>query len=360
MTSDLRPELLTPTPPYVWRLLLGSVIGAIGAVVMAVGYQVRSEPPRLQLALGEPDVFAVPKAEGITREVAPPSEVGRLAMVFEVDGQMYMKLADLDRAPRHGDPRLVVSDDWVTAAIASIAADELPLTHRAWQGKPVLVDGTCRATVQEFAVIARLVGSPDYAGLSGDEWTAKTVMKSGDRVLAARLDGCRRGTYARDAVLSPVVVPELVHDEPLARAAKRAMLASPEALAAQAEWTANRPDGQPADWSKADGAVIKSQVVRHPTTGTLWVSVQGRYDGGCGLPDLKVWKLYRADADGKLTAVPTVLDDQSTAIEQLIDVEGDGELEVITTAWGGLGRIVNRANGQSLARDHWQFFGCSC
>lgn len=358
MTSALRPELLTPTPPYVWRLLLGSVIGSIGAVVMAVGYQSRSEQPPLQIALREPTAVALPEAESVTREIAPPSEVGQLAMVFEVGGATYMKLADVEHVP--GDARLVVSDSWVTSAIAPVPADELALTHRAWKGKAVLVDGTCHATVQGFAVISRLVGTPDYAGQDGDAWTAEGVMKSGDRVLAARLDGCRNGVYARDAALSPVVVPEVISDDPLANAAKQAMLASSETRAAQREWNANRPDGDAVDWTKAAGTSITTRVMRHPTTGTTWVSVQGRHDGGCGLPELNVWKLYRADADGKLTAVPTALDEQSTAIEQLIDIDGDGELEVITSVWGGFGRNVSRTSGESLARDHWQFFGCAC
>ena len=71
MTSDLRPELLTPTPPYVWRLLLGSVIASIGAVVMAVGYQARGEPPRVAIALRESAMDASPEADSITRELAP-------------------------------------------------------------------------------------------------------------------------------------------------------------------------------------------------------------------------------------------------------------------------------------------------
>ncbi|MDX2088721.1 MAG: hypothetical protein SFX73_12770 [Kofleriaceae bacterium] len=359
MTSALRPELLTPTPPYVWRLLLGSVIGSVGAVVMAIGYQARSEP-RVAIALREAAMEAAPEPEGIARETTPPGTVGELAMVFEVDGVAYMKLEDLEALPPHGEPRLVKSNVWVTAAISPVDADDLRLTHRAWKGKPVLVDGTCPATVQEFAVISRLVGTPDYAGLSTGQWTASSVMKAGDRVLAARLDDCHDGRFARDAGLSPVVVPDVISDEPLERAAKRAMLASPEVLAAQAAWMKNPPDGDATHWTKAAGTVITTRVVRHPTTGTTWVSVQGRFDGGCGLANLNVWKLYRADADGKLTAVPTSLDEQSTAIEQFVDVEGDGELEVITTAWGGLGRNVNRASGQSLARDHWQFFGCAC
>jgi hypothetical protein len=138
------------------------------------------------------------------------------------------------------------------------------------------------------------------------------------------------------------------------------LIASAETAAAQVEWLANPPDDKGVHWTRAEGTQIDTRVMRHPTTGVMWVSVQAQYEGGCGLPTLNVWKLYRVEDDRTLTPVPTQLDEHATVLEELVDLEGDGELEVITSAWIGLGRNVNRASGESLARDHWQFFGCPC
>ena len=75
MTITLRPELLTPTPPYVRRLLVGSVIGAASVAIMASGYQARSEEP-IAIALHEPADITPPESQLVARETAPPSPSG--------------------------------------------------------------------------------------------------------------------------------------------------------------------------------------------------------------------------------------------------------------------------------------------
>jgi len=361
MSSTLRPEVTSPPPGYAGHLIAGSVAGIVGFALVVAGGAARAPSPAVSISIDEPAVrVEIGTERAVATETEPPSAVARVAMMFEVDGVGYMKLADLDAPPRHGPVSLVATDD-VTAAIAPVAASDVARAHRAWRGKTVLVDGVCRATVGDLAVIARLVGSPDYAGGAGDTWTAAGVMDAGDRVLAARLEGCApNGRFVRDAALSSVVRPEAITDVELARAGERAMIASAESAAAQTEWLANPPDDKREHWTRAEGTRIETRVVRHPVTGVTWVSVQAQFEGGCGLPSLNVWKLYRAGADRALTPVPTQLDEHATAIEELVDLDGDGELEVITSAWLGLGRNVNRASGESLARDHWQFFGCAC
>jgi hypothetical protein len=139
-----------------------------------------------------------------------------------------MKLADLDASdpedgegarrslPPHGRPRLV-EDDGVQAAIAPVAQRAVPAGYAAWAGRKVKVDSTCEASVVGFAVVARLIGEPDYAGV--DAWDAASVMKAGHAVLAAKLDRCT-GRLARDAALPAIVFPTRRHDAALERAGR--------------------------------------------------------------------------------------------------------------------------------------------
>jgi hypothetical protein len=285
--------------------------------------------------------------------------------VFTAGKATYMKLADLKApedeghgglaVPRHGKLRRA-TDDYVEAAIATVARRDVPAEYAVWNDRKVKVDNTCEAKVTGFAIVSRLVGSPEYAGV--DAWTPATVMDAGHAVLAARLDGCT-GTFARDATLPDVVVPIRLHDAALENAARKALIASPAGRRTQREWN----DQLTALGDKAGpwhaGGAITAEVLRHPQTGVTFVSVHGHVSGGCGAPHANVWGLFRVTGDTLVPVQLRPLGDVET-IDQLIDIDGDGELELLGKPWLGKDKLLTHANGDAIDQLSVPFHGCPC
>jgi hypothetical protein len=374
MRHPLRPEVLTPSHTYALRL---AAVG-LGAALMAAGL-LRAVAPVPQPAPVPPppvemteSVTMVPIAVVVMTEPVPPA-LRPAALVFRAGGVAYMKLADLDGVVTNDDPAAVaalepmprhgkatrVADDFVDGAVAPVADKHVGAAHRAWMNREVIVDGTCHAKVTGFAVIARLIGDPGYAGEEGtDAWTARTIMEHGAPVLAARLDGCADKAFAiaRDATMSPSIALTKHEDAPLAAAAKQQVLTSPEAVAAAKEWATYE---MPGAWARDPETTWTVDVLRHPTTGATFVAVHAVHEGGCGGPQINVWHLYRADADGKLTRLPSSIGGLTT-IEQITDVDGDGTLELIGSPWLGEQRVMIRATGERIDHLPLQFYGCGC
>ena len=362
MTHELRPALLTPTYSHVTRLaVVGLGFGLLGAglmVALAPAPVAPLPPPAVVIREALPVPLAVPMVVAVEAPPAPVRALGEVALVFTAGGASYLTLAALgddgEPMPRHATPRLV-EDDYTYAAIASVAAAEVPRAYRGWAGKQVTVDAACTTTVTGFAVVGRLTGDPGYAGLEAERWTATSVLTHGTPVLAARLEGCT-GTLARDASLPPIVELQRLDEPRLAAAARQAAGASTAAREAQAEWALAGRQGR---WQDDPSTEVTTQVLRHPVTGQTFVSVQLHHAGSCGEPELNVWTLHRADPDGSLVDLAASRGELAT-IDRLVDLEGDGQLEVIGQAWPGLGRILGRSTGEVVQRLDVQFYGCSC
>lgn len=366
MTGPLRSEILPPTPTIGSQLRRWLVISAGSVVVAAVlGLAVLppastrvavvrapSPAPRVQIV----PVHVVPTP---ARTAAQPVRSTELGLVFSAGGASYMKLAELgdgrEIMPKHGKPRLFESDG-IESAVAAVQESDLPLAYRRWQDRAVLVDGTCRTRVVGFAVVSRLSGDPGYAGIADASWTADSVLARGSVVLAAKLAGCT-GTYARDAALPAVVVPQPIANAELAAKAKAALIASQPAQDTQREYLEFDQSGS---WWDSEAARFETRIVRHPTTGVTWVSVHGTMEHGCGDPEVNVWGLFRVQRDGSLVAVQLRRLGDLWSIAQLVDLDDDGELELIGAPWLGLDTVVTRGNGEELDRLALPFFGCPC
>jgi hypothetical protein len=297
----------------------------------------------------------VPSSAPARAEVEP-ARPGEIQLVFRAGDATYLRLADLaalDREPRHGRPHLVGKDGEYDA-IAPVRAGAVP-AYRAWVGRDVIVDGSCRARVTELALVSRLVGDPGYAGLESGAWDTASVQEHGRTVLAGKLDHCTLGTFARDAALPPVIVPIAIEDSQLAARARAALILSQPAQDTQLAWTQQKQAG--AWW---DHATFSTQVMRHPVTGVTWVSVYGHISHGCGDPGASVWGLYRVGPGGALVPAQLRVVEELDEIDQLVDLDGDGELEVIGKPWLGLDVVVERASGFELQRLDMHFFGCPC
>lgn len=366
MTESIRRQLVVP--PYVSALHVAAGLGLLAAGVALVAAssrgQVAALTPEVELAeIASPAPAPAPRAAVAASEQAAPL-LDEIELMFRAGGGSYMRLADVAQDaggapvwPRHGAPRLVRDDDGAEVALAEVRAEALPLTHRAWAGRQVIVDGGCRATVTGFVVAARLYGEPPYAGLEKERWDAAGVMAAGAPVIAARLDGCR-GTYARDAALAPVVIPEAIRDEKLAAAGRRALLASPAAAGVARSFEELRTAGAEGAWWQH--AEISADVLRHPRTGATFVAVRAAAEYYCGGPDINLWGLYRVGPGGALAPVSVVQLEELRSIEQILDVEGDGELELIGRTWPSDGVVLAGADGRARATLGMRFYGCPC
>jgi hypothetical protein len=375
----LRPEIAAPT--HIARL---SAIGLAfaGAGLFAIAKPVLEAP----VHQGTPTIQMTTSVDSITLDVpvatqteAPPvsRESSRaVGMVFTAQGATWMKLenlqvfgedTDMDGVrrsafPKHG-PIWHTTEDYVEVATAPIEIDDVPLAHRDRLGDKIIVDGSCVAYITGFHVVARLTGSPGYAGddVNG-AWSATSVMRYGAPMIAAKLDTCP-GTLARDATL-PEAAPAKAHkddDAKLVAQAKRMLLRSKDAHATTKEWNSyyeNAAEEWTKGWARHPSTEWKTMTFTHPVTHETWISIHANQLEGCGSPHVNVWGLYRVEKDGTLTSFDAKLGDIQR-IDTLVDLDGDGVVEVVGKAWLG-DLLVNDVHGTTLEKLELPFYGCAC
>lgn len=284
-----------------------------------------------------------------SRAEPAPTTDARAWLVVRVGDASYLPLAPA--TTEHAPPKLVTP----TTAVAEVAIDDVPARTRAWLDREVIVDGTCRTRVAGFAIVARVAGAPEYAPGAPSAWTADAVLVHGAPQLAARLADCH-GTLARDAAVPPPVVATPVDDRVLARKARAKLLASGPAHDAQYVW---QQAGERGSWSQSELAEIDTRIVQHPLTGVRWVSVHAKVDAECGGVEINLWALYRTRGTTLETVEQRELGDL-WSIDELVDVDRDGKLELVGSPWLGADRVLVRADGEELARLAVPFYGCPC
>ena len=373
----LRPQIAAPT--HVARLTAIGLAFA-GAGLFAVAKPALETPaqqgtPTIAIAMPA-DIIALDVPVASQTEAPPVSPTGSrsVAMVFTAQGATWMKLenlavlgetTDMDGVPRAAVPKhgeiWHTREEWMEIATAPIAIEDVPLAHRERLGDKIIVDGTCTTYITGFAIVARLTGSPGYAGDdTSEEWTAKAVMEYGAPMIAAKLGDCT-GTLARDATLPPAAKARTLKgtDANVIAQAKRMLLRSKEAKATTTEWNGFYKDQKPATtWMTDSATTWKTEMFVHPTTQQTWVSIHANQLEGCGSPHVNVWGLYRLEKDGTLTSFDASLGDIEK-IDALIDLDGDGIVEVVGTAWLG-NTLVNDVKGTTLERLDRPFYGCPC
>jgi hypothetical protein len=365
--ASLRSEVSTATRTYAaGPICLGLLYGVSAGLAVATLVIART-PPVISIVdhverVLQPSFISVPVPVVVRVPMPTPNpRASELGLMLDVGKVSYVKLVDLgdglraEPMPKHGKARLVANEG-SGAVIEAVADRDVPIAYRGWKDRKVIVDGTCEATVTGFAVVARVAGSPGFAGDDHAEtWNVKDVLEYGNPVLAAQLDKCT-GLYARDAALPPVIVPDEIVDEGLAKAARAMLIASPASKAQQKRWTES--EGRDGKWY--DQAPLETKVLRHPITGVTWVSVYGSLSEGCGGADANVWGLFRVSADR--TLVPVEMRDlgELHSINRLIDVDGDGELELVGRPWLPLDLVLTSHDGRELDRVSERFYGCPC
>lgn len=315
------------------------VLASLGLAAMSLVD--RSEKSECMTTFVPPTLPKIVRVEVpvVTPPPAKRVESSEIALVFSVGKQTFVKLGSAEGV-KHGRTKHVKVDG-LDAAIAKVTGEH------PWLGREVVVDGTCKAKVTELAIVARLEGWDEH-------YTAKDVMENGVPVLAGKLDGCA-GKYARPAELPAVVVPEAIENEALAAKAKELVIGSRAASETASEWLR---DYERDDWQAEASWDIR--VIKHPLTGVTWVSAHAYNDPGCGSPEVNIWGLFRVRDDGTLTAAQLRILGDMIRIDQLVDVEGDGEFELLGRPWLGTEQQLTRASGEAIDDVPLAFIGCPC
>lgn len=316
-----------------------------------------------RVALAEP---APELAEEVTADSEEPihgldqiTDPAELAMVFDLDGDTYVRLSEDETATSHGTPHLISGDD-VTAVIAPVTVGALPPALRGWANRAVVVDGACEARVVGFAEISRVIGfasdptsyDEDGEPIPADDWTVESVREQGV-VLAAKLDRCD-GTWARAADWSPAAIVAKVDAPALERVAADDMVAMFDSELAD-DW---REQGGEGTWR--DAAKVTTSTWAHPLTEERWIFVQASHPGTCGEANIEKLAAYRVGADGQPRFVSELGGGHDT-IEQVIDVDGDGQPELLMASEDDSTELVDLAgSGQQAIYIPHVSYGCGC
>jgi hypothetical protein len=181
-----------------------------------------------------------------------------------------------------------------------------------------------------------------------------TSARTRGRPSAARLEGDCDGTWARATQHTPAAIARFVDDPELVALAKKQILGE-DVATLQAEWSEQGGEGA---WQ--DAVEVTARSYEHPGTGEIWIFTSATKDGSCGDPALYVNAAYRvSDTDGSLTRVasPTWSAD---AILQVVDLDDDGEVEVIVGA-DDSSELVDMTNTtQRSISVPYHSYGCGC
>ena len=292
---------------------------------------------------------------------APIVDPAEFAFVYTVDGVDYVRLSTGERATSRGTPRLITEGD-VFAVVAPVSASAMPEQFRAWLGRTVLVDGTCASRVVGFAEVSRVAGMPPEAryyeeeydpDAEAAEWTIESV--TADNVeLAAQLDGTCGGTWARADSYPAATVATKLDDSKLETAARADLLARRADDPVQEQWQESGGEG---DWR--DAVDVVTSTYQHALTDERWVIVQARLAGGCGEPGVEEMAVYRANPDGTVRRVADLgyaLED----IEQVVDLDGDGQPELLTARDGDLSLVDLAGESHDAIGVPERYDGCGC
>jgi hypothetical protein len=305
--------------------------------------------PITTLTAHVPHVIAGPDlADQLTLDAA------RLAFVVDIAGEPYAQLDaySVEQMPRHGRVRRTTSTTQPDQQVvfAPIARQDVPAPWRDWIGHELVVDGSCRARIDGFALRA------GQSGEQVEEQMARSLdefLESAGPALVAHLDGCRGGKTARDASLpAPVaaVADPGAGDAALIRLATADMFVSP---------SGQRDIALRVAAPQQDGSVAMATtavVVVHPVTHTRYVIVHASMpEPMCGGPEgFDLTGVYIDAGNGDLSRQwvgNTALD----LSQPLVDLDNDGSFEAVGD------RTVTSLRGTELsARLGDQWIGCPC
>lgn len=347
-----------------------------------------------------PVAVALPIPTPVVSEVLVERGIGSIefAFVVDIDGPHLVVATDEATAAMQLEQSAVdaphfrgpASTDTLDEPVwRSVDAERLPPALRATVGRHVRVFSAagrvCTAKIGKPSLVSQIDGTIDY--VSDDDVTLTdatdaapaaiapaSLWDDGRVTLVAPLvgDGCEGATWARDVELSEPLVyvaergaedhepGEVVASPVSRRTVARSSALAPVALAF-AEHVAQFDDEAFTTRRLADRLVGRRWV--EPRHGA-WLDVfvtDGEEFGGCGGFD-PAWAAIGAGSDGT-PAEPVWVDAETDMVHGVIDLEGDGRLEVIAESWLGSTKLMaldHDGPRDLVTLSEVPFFGCPC
>jgi hypothetical protein len=179
-------------------------------------------------------------------------------------------------------------------------------------------------------------------------------MEHGGPTLVARIEGCS-GIFARDAALPAItVLTDMAESGDVMERALDRFFASKLVVDAQDGW---REAGNDGTWYEGPDGHMETHVMRHPRTGVVWVVIHAYRYNDCGQVGGNVLGIYRVEPDGSLATVQ-VRDGGMAQLAHVIDLEGDGELELVGSSEAET--MIDRTNGDIVRDLSVASYGCGC
>jgi hypothetical protein len=227
---------------------------------------------------------------------------------------------------------------WTTSR--ALSGKELTPALRALRGQRLRLDSGCSGELGEPVILARV--DPHFSdeqawnntfedqpqGALSLQQQAEAAFALGGHLIAAPLTGCAEGSYAQRESTAAPSAGEKLEDEALARRARAAFAKLPEVLEHQAGYTSGVERAQGSWWASS----LAVEIYRHPRSGQILVSAHAAAWGDeCADFSAQEWAFFelRGKALVPLRTIPLTAN-----LESVLDINGDGRLELVVGASG--------------------------
>jgi hypothetical protein len=350
----------------------------LGVVVAASGCGGAPAHPTTSVSLDAPAGAALGQASTTTEEVVEPrvparnsaDAPGAVAFVETLGDRTWIVVDEATDDQRGTVPtRLSMAEDAVTVMEAKARVSSLPPAARlGGRSFDLYREDEKLCTVKAGAMrVLGLMYTPHEQMADGDgdgKTTDEELWSLTGRHLALPADvpeACRKATWARLAELPEPRFARVMRSAPAMIAGKtevefRASTLWAEAQASYAE-AGTRMGSVPAGtWE--DVATVTELTWALPSDAASWTVRQAVWDEGCGATAALTMVWRSSSTQGAV--VFTGAERFEPAV--VLDVDGDGTLEMIGSSFGGveLRRFFGAGDEESLRRFHMQDHGCGC
>ncbi len=246
---------------------------------------------------------------------------------------LYLVLPEAEAPKKHGYITPEQGGDAVFTNSATVEEASLSADVLAWKGKKVRLDDGCIADVEGFVLISRVephfgtvqswqgTGDPQQPSLTPTQIAREAFALTTPEV-AARLRGCKSGSFAAHVESPAPVVAEEVKDEALLEQGRVAFTKLPAVQTLQRRHLKEAEDPSGNWWDRS----LKAEAFRHPSSGQMLISVQADNGGMCADFAASEWTLFE-QRSGKLVRLRGEM--SPGRVTRAVDIDGDGRLELL-------------------------------
>lgn len=337
-------------------LLLTGLGGFMGGMLTSYG------PTYLNIHLAEP--VLAPHRAATTSPVAPmqqvalpsihePAPVVEASVPAAAEGRLVIHSHDRaylvlqTSAPKAWGKstirKRVDKDGFLSTLSQDVRVSSVPAELLAYRDREfVLHDAggyVCTATAGPLKLLQQRASDyePDATGpQEWDEYANEPLLVS---ELAATSGRCKDALWARDASLVPAAIGRVSAATGAGkREARAAFRATAEYKTLQAGFVAEGGTGR---WDASDRGTSTITSINSAREELVFIGTQA---GGCGDFEAQVGMVFRRDARGELERVPSE-QGLMLAVDAAADLDGDGDLELITTGDGLDRSLMHQSEG---------------